>query len=505
MNRVDPIVTLNDVQVRIGSQVILSHINWELKAAENWAVLGGNGAGKTTFLRLIRGDIHPAPKKGTRTYCLNGSRTTGTIAFRSNTGTVSSDLLDQYRTMGWNIKGIEVILSGLWGTTYVHQPPDSSQMERTNSLIDIFDLSRIVHQPILTLSQGEAKRILIARALVNKPRLLIFDEICENLDRDSRQCVIDTIQETVETGTQMLYATHMTDDLIPAVSHIVQLEAGRITAQGTREKIGSDTNKPIVVQREPRENGIRTGGRQRDDGNFFIRIRKTDAYLGGKKILHDLNWTIGPGENWAVFGQNGSGKTTLLKLLIGDLNPRFGGTIHRFGDDIPKNIWEIRRRISLVSADLQAIHMSSQTGLQTVLSGFFGSVGFHNTPTQRQLKAAGNWMSFLGLDSLADQRVRTLSYGQFRMLLIARAVVNDPDILLLDEPTAGLDRSAAQAILSLINNLADHGTCIVHVTHRAERMPDCITNIAVMQRGSFTFQGSRGNFHSSQHCSHRLV
>jgi molybdate transport system ATP-binding protein len=551
MNHVYPIVELRNVQVHIGSQVVLSGIDWELSAGENWAVLGANGAGKTTFLRLVRGDIWPTPGKGTRTYYMDGVPTRSSIGFRTRTGMVSPDLLDQYRRMGWNLTGTEVILSGFWGTAYVHRKPDFFQIRRTDSIIDALGLGGLVQRRILALSQGQAKRILIARALVHNPRILILDEVCESLDKASRECVLDTIQRAAEMGTQILYATHMTNDLVPAVTHVLKLDAGRIVDRGTREETGLHENEPIALPLEHVATGIgaslaiakksapylRSGSQalngeipplnlplskggwrdlpgngtdhcssdrtfvnynkeKRSEQEILIRIKDADVYLDRRKILHELDWTMKPGENWAVLGENGSGKTTLLKLLIGDVRPRLGGSILRFGDDNPKTIREIRRRMSLVSADLQAAYMDGQTGLQTVLSGFFGSIGLHDTPTQRQVEAASDWIAFFGLDSLASRDIRTLSYGQFRMFLIARAMVTGPDILLLDEPTAGLDTPAAQRTLSLIENLTRHGTCIVYVTHRPELMPGCITNVAVMHGGRFTFQGSRRQFDS---------
>jgi len=321
--------------------------------------------------------------------------------------------------------------------------------------------------------------------------------------------VLDTIQRAAETGTQILHATHVADDLVPAVTHVLKLDAGRIVDRaglplGNKEarlfpSSKMEVRRDFLTPKPPMAeecDTLRDSKEERNQQEFLIRIKDTDVYVGGRKILHDLDWTIRPGENWAVLGKNGSGKTTLLKLLIGEINPRLGGSIHRFGDDNPRTIWEIRCRISHVSADLQAIHMDGQTGLQTVLSGFFGSIGLHDTPTQRQVETAKDWMAFFGLDSLASRDIRTLSYGQFRMLLIARALVTDPDILLLDEPTAGLDTFAIQSTLSLIENLTLHGTYIVYVTHRPELMLRCITHVAVMHTGRLTFQGSRRQFDS---------
>ena len=487
----DLIVELKNVEVRAGATVILSDLNWTLRRGESWAVLGPNAAGKSTFLRLIRGDVWPVPGRGTRTYYVNGIARTSPICFRGSTGFVSTELLDRYARMEWNVTCLEAVCSGFWGTVYAHRKPSVAQIDRAREVMDLLEVNHLSQRNILTLSQGEAKKILIARALVHNPSLLILDEVCEALDQSSRESLLQAIQRIAESGTQVLASTHETEDLVPALKHVVRLDSGRIVARTAHLAPNPAASAGTVIQSSAVPLRTPEFARPKTNKAFLIRITEADVFLRGKRILHRINWTLNGGEQWAVLGANGSGKTTLLRLLMGDVYPRFGGTVHRFGDDNPHSIREIRERVSLVSADLQASHVSSQTGLDTVLSGFFGSIGLHDTPTSRQVHIATRWLTRLGIDSLAQRDIGTLSYGQLRMLMIARAMVNEPLILLLDEPLSGLDSAARLSVMSLIEACAAMETSMVYVTHRAELIPECITHVAGMRSGRLRVLGLR--------------
>ncbi len=198
---------------------------------------------------------------------------------------------------------------------------------------------------------------------------------------------------------------------------------------------------------------------------------------------------IKPGENWAILGRNGAGKTTLLRLISGDLAPAWGGSVSRFGTEGSHNLWEVRRKIGLVSADLQAWHGYRQTSLDTVVSGFFGSIGVHNLVAEQQTLAARQWLQDYDLEELADRDIQTLSYGQLRILLIIRAMVTNPTMLLLDEPLSGLDKRVGSQVLNMLDSLASNGTVLVYVTHRISELPPSITKVLILKKGTIDFCG----------------
>lgn len=488
------IIRLNDVSYRLGSKMILSNINWVLRQGEDWAVLGANGSGKSTFLRLVRGDIWPMPGHGARTYYNNGEPNCSPMAFKPQTGLVSSELLDRYKHLGWNIAAREAVCSGFWDTAYVFQKPEAWERDRVEEVMVWLGLEPLADRNILTLSLGEAKRVLIARALVHEPRLLLLDEVFDGLDQVSRRTVRRIIQKAAESGTQLLCAAHVIHDLVPAITHALTLEAGRIVTCGKKAfsvpRTPSGSTEPACFTPD-----VDLPGRKPSSSvEFLIEVEHADVFLQGKHILKAIDWTIKPDESWALVGENGSGKTTLLNLILGDVSPALGGNVHRFGREGLRSIWEIRRQISLVSPDLQAEHVWNQTGLETVLSGFFGSIGLHRPATAEQYHLARRWLHELDLAHLAERDVLTLSYGQARMLLIARAMVTQPKILLLDEPLSGLDGASRQDVLGLIDRLSRRGTTVVHVSHRREDVIGSSTHVAIMKTGKIVFKGTRNLF-----------
>jgi molybdate transport system ATP-binding protein len=480
------LVELHNVSVCQGRAVILSGITWALGEGQNWAILGRNGAGKTTFLKLVRGDIWPVPDGGRRVFHINGSVRKSPIGFREKTGIVSSELLDTYQRNGGNMKGLDVALSGFFDSLYLHQEPDAEQTARTKEVMASLGADDLIEKDFLSMSLGQAKRILIARAIVHKPRLLILDELGAGLDRESKKTVMEIVEGLTENGTQILLSTHAEEDLPEVVNHFLQLDEGKIVGHGPKGASPAVEKKEPVKLFTPRtpERPIVL------NGNPLITIKNVDVFRKSKPALHAINWTIKPGENWAVFGRNGSGKTTLLRLIAGDLAPAWGGSISRFGRENSHNLWEIRRRISLVSADLQTWHEYRQNGLDVVISGFFGSVGVHDSVAEHQAVAARQWLQDYDLQELADRDVRTLSYGQLRILLIMRAMVTNPMMLLLDEPLSGLDKRVGSQVLNLLDSLASNGTVLVYVTHRISELPRSITKALILESGTIDFCGS---------------
>jgi molybdate transport system ATP-binding protein len=308
--------------------------------------------------------------------------------------------------------------------------------------------------------------------------------------------VMDLIHAVVEQGAQVLLAAHDATRLPAFVTHVVCLRSGRIADQGPVSELQA---RPITTPASAislRAGSIPSPQMQENESNgALIRVENADIAREGKTIVRRITWTVRAGQNWALLGKNGSGKTTLLKLVVGDLRPVWGGKISRFGLEGPQSIWEMRSRISLVTPDLQAMHASRQTAIDMVLSGFYGSVGLPREPTERQKAAARSWFQRLDLAQLENREVRTLSYGQVRALLVMRAVVTNPTILLLDEPLSGLDGEIRRQVMSIVEKFSGNRTSVVYVTHDKGEISPLFDHVAVLEKGTMVFQGSREQWH----------
>lgn len=477
-----------------GGKDILSGLDWTLRQGENWAVMGPNGSGKSTFLRLVRGEIWPGQGMGQRTYFINGQPQKSPNGFKENTGLVSSDLLDRYKKTGWDLNVLQTVCTGFYDSPLLHQDPSPEQIKRASEILSWFGLDKLSQRSILAISRGQAKRVLIARAMVNKPRILLLDECCEGLDRPSCETVLDLVQELAQSGTTIIYATHRREELVPAINHSLTLKNGRIVSQGSREDSSPDS-WALKENLKAGEAGRYYDPAKHDNaGARLIEVRNSDVFRDGKKVLSGIDWQIQSGQNWAILGENGAGKTSLAKLLTGDLLPAEGGQISWFEYSSWPGISELRTRIGLVSAEFQARHGYRQNGLETILSGFQGSIGLSAEPSQDQKEQARQWVERLGLDELAERDVASLSYGQLRKLLIARAMVNNPDLLVLDEPLAGLDSEARDEVLELVEQLCASGAGIVFITHHWDELPPCITHLAILAKQKFAYRGPKNDY-----------
>ncbi|MCF8032614.1 MAG: ATP-binding cassette domain-containing protein [Desulfarculaceae bacterium] len=489
-----PLVELEQVGCALGGQPVLHDLTWRLSPGQHWAVLGGNGAGKSTFLRLVRGELWPLPEsRQRRRYLVEGRVTTSPLSFREHTSLVSSELLARYQHQNWSLNGLEVVVSGLTGGHLLYSVPAPVQWERAQEVLERLELTHLAERDILTMSQGQAKQVLIARALINRPRLLILDEPCEGLDAASRTRLLAMLGKVMaHGGTQVLYATHRGSELAPGTSHAMIMEHGAIKAQGPLAEVldqgGADLAPPAVTREH-----IPSPAMANNDP-FLVRVEAPEVYVEHQLILRGLDWEIQPGSNWLVLGPNGAGKTTLLRLLAGELRPALGGSVAWFGRGGRRNLQDLRTRVSLVSAAWQTRHMHSQSGVETVASGLSGSVGPVREPDPAHHQAARAWLKRLGLEELGERDITTLSYGQLRKLLIARAMINQPRLLLLDEPLAGLDAPARAEVGALLARLAGEGATLVGVSHYPGEMLPYMSHVALMDQGRMVFQGSAAQY-----------
>jgi iron complex transport system ATP-binding protein len=228
----------------------------------------------------------------------------------------------------------------------------------------------------------------------------------------------------------------------------------------------------------------------------LIEIRNATIYRGTTRVFDGLDLTVGQHEPVAILGPNGSGKTTLLKVINRELYPVLADDagVWILGRDT-WNVWELRAHIGIVSHDLQAHYRATTTGLDVVLSGFLSSVGVHGLLGRqidaRQVERARTIMRDLGVSELEATALKHMSTGQQRRCLLGRALVHDPDTLILDEPTAGLDLAAAFDYLQRIRKLVHAGKNIVLVTHLLNEIPPDIERIILLRAGRIVADGPK--------------
>jgi len=468
-----PLVTLDDVDVRLWGRDLLRGVSFSLREGESWAVFGGNGAGKSTLLRLLRGEAWPHPaSRGRRLFHLDGKPTESPIGARERIALVSAEAQDAYLRRDWAVPVEDVVRSGFTDGVWPGGHLSADGERRVDAALGSLGMGGLRRRTMVEVSTGEARRALLARALAPGPRALLLDEFVNGLDADSRAWMLDAVSALARRGTPTVLATHRPDEVVPEASHAAILEGGRIVRTGPRDEVEAAwrSSVPAASAQPPIPAPAR-----RSPGTPLFEVRG-DVLVDGRRVLRGLDWTLRKGENWAVRGPNGAGKSTFLRLLLGEEHLAPGGRIQRLDLGPSADVREVRARVGLVAPDLQARHRGDATGLEVALSGFSGSIGLGEEPTFAQRAAAAGWLAAFGAAHLASRSIRALSYGEMRRLLFARALVTDPEVLLLDEPFNGLEPRARSEAMDLVDRLCRAGRTTVLVTHHDDEVVPSIRN-----------------------------
>jgi molybdate transport system ATP-binding protein len=486
------LIKLENIDVSVQGRKILNNITWQLRKGENWAVLGPNGSGKTTLLKLIRGEIWPDPhSKGKRVYNLDGVAEESPIDINHKISIVSPENHDAYIRNNWDMTAEEVIQTGFFDSVWLQQKPDHEQLDYATLLIHTLGLNDLIHKSILAMSGGEARKILIARALVSRPKILMLDEFLSGLDTSSRRGVIDLIEKIVCSGTQIIHTAHRVKDVLPSTTHVLRLSNGAIISQGQKATVTNRKGLLPAIRMPSQKNSPQVQSLSAKDSGYVIEVGKADVYIDNRKILNNINWKIRSRENWGILGENGAGKSTLLRLIMGDLHPAAGGTILRFGKGEEEGIRDMKKRIGYVSSSLQAEYDHDLTGREVVLSGFFSSIGLYEDITGIQKKTAEKWIRFFNAETICKKTVLGMSYGELRKILLIRAIVIEPEILLLDEPFSGLDILTRRDFMKSIERVCKTGASVLMATHHPDDFIPSITHILVLENGRIKTKGMK--------------
>jgi molybdate transport system ATP-binding protein len=464
-------LSLRAVSVRRGGKWILRNISWQLKPGERWALIGSNGAGKTQLLKLLSGDVWPTPTARGRLCYRLGNIEMDPVEAKRRVAYIGAELQDKYARYGWNLRVGDLIATGMHGTDLLLNAVTPEERQRAGEMLAACGLKQHAARKFLSLSYGEKRIALLARALVQRPDWLLLDEFYNGLDTQHR-ARIDAILDAARRGGQAWVATaHRAVDVPRGTLRLIELEQGRVLRM--RRMRRADLQELVTTAGE---RPARKAARARRNGELLVRLRRVDLYVDYRPVLRDLNWELRAGEHWAVFGANGAGKSSFLNMLYGDLAPALGGSIERRGCPAGTPIGDWKRQVGFVSPELQSDYAVEVSVLELVASGRHASIGLVDPPSAQDRRVARRWLRFFALLSAAGRRPRELSYGQLRRALIARALAADPRVLLLDEPLTGLDPRQRAAMKRLLERLMKRGLTLIIAAHHAEDLPRGMTH-----------------------------
>ncbi|MCY1719920.1 ATP-binding cassette domain-containing protein [Prolixibacteraceae bacterium Z1-6] len=333
---------------------------------------------------------------------------------------------------------------------------------------DDYTLSEAEHRSIRTFSSGEQRKALLNYLISLHPDFIVFDNIFDMLDVESREILTRRLSD-LSQKTPIIQVVKRKDNLLPFIKNAIRIENEKISYSGTIEQYEqlfiTENSIKLKEQLPPPLEHITL------EQNPLIQFTHVTVSYADRTIVKNINWEIKNGDFWQLKGPNGSGKTTLLTMITGDNPKAYGQDIVLFGHKrgTGESIWDIKKKIGYVTPSLTTLFRGWNTVEKMVISGLVDSIGLYKKPTELQKQVAGQWIKLIGLAALKHQRFATLSEVQQCMVLIARAMIKHPPLLILDEPAHGLDDTSASLLTSLINKISDEGqTTIIYVSHRKE-------------------------------------
>jgi molybdate transport system ATP-binding protein len=491
-------VSLRAASVRRGRQWALKDITLELAPGERWALIGENGSGKTQLLKLLAGEVWPTPTGREALVYRVGRRETDPIEAKSRIAYVGAELQDKYARYGWDLPVRDLLATGLHRTDLLLRPVSAAERRRVDATLASCGLERLAERRFSTLSYGQKRLALLARALGQAPDWLLLDELYNGLDARYRARIDRLMERACARGCSWIVSAHRSGDVPAGTRGILELVAGRLHSVRVLRRAElarlERAAREIPRRASPRRASPRRANdapdapkRRRSPGRPWVALRRVSLYVDYRPVLRDVCWDVFEDEHWAIFGANGAGKTSLLKLLYGDLAPALGGRIERRGIPRGTPIAAWKRLIGYVSPELQSDYAVNVTLRDLVASGRYASIGLVDAPSAKDRRAADRWLRFFKLASAAGRRPRELSYGQLRRALIARALAGRARMLLLDEPLTGLDPRQRALMKRLLERLMRDRVTMIIAVHHPEDLPRGMTHGLRLHRGRAHF------------------
>ena len=348
----------------------------------------------------------------------------------------------------------------------------------------------MLNKYVILLSSGELRKLVIASSIFSQPRLLIIDNPYIGLDKEAREQLTNLLQIlSTEHGIQIMLVVNRTKDIPEFVSHVVEVSNMTVGPKMTRSEYMTQQQPDCAPANIPdnwRQMIEEMPYKEEEyDAQRVVDMHKVSIRYGERTILKYLDWQVMNGEYWALTGRNGSGKSTLLSLVCADNPQSYACDITLFDKTrgSGESIWDIKKHIGYVSPEMHRAFRSNVTVERIVASGFSNAVSLYVKPDPQNHGTCLKWMSIFGIEQLADKSFLKLSSGEQRLVLLARAMVKDPELLILDEPLHGLDEPNRRHVKQVIEAFCQRkGKTLIMVTHYEDELPACINRKKILYR-----------------------
>ncbi|XQW86495.1 ATP-binding cassette domain-containing protein [Thalassotalea piscium] len=432
--------------------------HWQTTEKQNWCILGKNDSGKEYLCQLFSGILQPTK---VNQFTVPAVNKVGVVSFENQQDIYENELK--------NDKSDYINADDIGTKAKDFLPPDKWD----DPLIDAFGLRHRLETGYRQLSTGEGRKLLILQAIFQGIALLVCDNPFDSLDESSCIALSNALEGLSSKGITVLLMLNNRQDIPKWCNNIAFIERGQFNVIGDLES--DDTKRQLDALLAPVSDDIQwpTNMQKLSDYQhpYLVKLNKGTVTYKGVNVFENLDVSIKPLQHTLITGANGSGKSTLIQLITGDCTQCYSNDIQVLGYQrgSGESIWELKKHMGIVSSELHRQYRVNNDLLTVVVSGFYDSIGLYQQAEHAHIKMARQWLDKIGLLAHQHTLFRNLSYGEQRLALIARSLVKSPYLLILDEPTQGLDELNRHRLLNFLVLLAEqkHSTMIL-VSHRKD-------------------------------------
>lgn len=483
-------IGLENVSVKKNDNLVLKNINFSDKGIRNLAITGSNGSGKSTFLDLLAGKIFPSGGKISKDKSRKIVSVSRDYSFHRIVGSAYQYYQQRYNAYDsevgptlYEVLQNQVMPIGTVDPASVDLPPLAHSPEKVEEVAARFRVSHLLQRKITSLSNGETRRSLLTYWFLQEPDVILLDNPFSGLDAQSRAELKEILESM--SGVQVFLVTDKKD--IPAnFEEALRFQNGELVYSGPVKGLQEETRPEItgLATRLSRIGQLHT--ETLPDFHTALKLVNIRVNYGNKEVLHDIHWEVKKGECWAVLGPNGSGKSTLMSLLTADNPQSYRNEIYLFDRKrgTGESIWDIKKRIGFVSPELHLFFHKLTPVWKVAGSGFFDTMGLFRKLTEEQMTLIDAYLQLFGIEHLKEKRLDQLSSGQQRTVLLVRALVKNPQLLVLDEPCQGLDYNQMVFFRETLNEIVkSQQKTLIYITHYTEEIPECVNKKLYLDEG----------------------